>query len=238
MATITQVYPSYAKAGDSAIKIIGTDFQDAPLKTKVYHRKHGETSWENVDPTRVTYVSATELTVAIDAATCKPKWRHRWQPLAGEVWTRNRGVAVKDGRVVRGTDDGYLLALDAATGEMLWARKAADTTLGETFTMATMIFEDLVLIGPAGSENGISGWVGAFRLSDGTPVWRFKTVPGAREGGNPSWGNPKNIVLGGGSVWTPLSLDPEKGELYAAVSNPAPDLPAHLRPGGGYCRNQ
>lgn len=183
------------------------------------------------------YLTGLHATIAIDAATCKPKWRHKWQPLAGEVWSRNRGVAIKDGRVVRGTDDGYLLALDAATGEMLWARKVADTTLGETFTMPAMIFEDLVLIGPAGSENGISGWVGAFRLSDGTPVWRFKTVPGAREGGNPSWGNPKNIVLGGGSVWTPLSLDPEKGELYAAVSNPAPDLPAHLRPGDNLYTN-
>jgi len=33
--------------------------------------------------------------------------------------------------------------------------------------MAPLIFEDLVLIGPAGSENAISGWVGAFRLRDG-----------------------------------------------------------------------
>ena len=67
MATITDVKPSYAKAG-SSVTVIGTDFEDTPSLTKVYHRKHGETTWEDVDPTRVAYVSATELTVSIDAA--------------------------------------------------------------------------------------------------------------------------------------------------------------------------
>jgi alcohol dehydrogenase (cytochrome c) len=100
-----------------------------------------------------------------------------------------------------------------------------------------LIFEDLILIGPAGSENGISGWVGAFRLSDGKPVWRFETVPGATEKGNKSWGNPNNIALGGGSVWTPFSLDPAKGELYVAVTNPAPDLPGDQRPGDNLYTN-
>jgi alcohol dehydrogenase (cytochrome c) len=100
-----------------------------------------------------------------------------------------------------------------------------------------MIFEDLVLIGPAGSENGISGWVGAFRLSDGSPVWRFKTVPGAGQPDSESWRNPKGIHLGGGAVWTPFSLDVERAELYVAVTNPAPDLPAHLRPGNNLYTN-
>jgi len=79
--------------------------------------------------------------------------------------------------------------------------------------------------------------VGAFKLSDGSEVWKFKTVPGAREGGSKSWGNPTNIILGGGSVWTPFSLDPEKGELFVAVTNPAPDLPANLRPGDNLYTN-
>jgi alcohol dehydrogenase (cytochrome c) len=132
---------------------------------------------------------------------------------------------------VRGTLDGYLLELNAQTGDLIWARKVADASAGETFTMAPMIFEDLILIGPAGSESGISGWVGAFRFTDGTQVWRFKTVPGVDEFNSQTWKNPTGIKLGGGAVWTPLSLDPEKGELYVAVANPAPDLPAGLRPG-------
>ena len=177
------------------------------------------------------YITTARDTVALDATNCRPKWRHSWAPRDREVWRTNRGVAMKDGYVVRGTSDGYLLALNAATGALVWAVKAADAKQGETFTMAPLLFEDLVLIGPAGSENAISGWVGAFRLRDGSPVWKFQTVPGATRAGSEAWGNPKGIKLGGGSVWTPFSLDAEKGELFVAVTNPAPDLPANLRPG-------
>jgi len=63
-------------------------------------------------------------------------------------------------------------------------------------TMAPLIVEDLVLIGPVGSENAISGWVGACRLRDGSAVWKFQTVPGATLAGSESWPNPKRIKLG------------------------------------------
>ncbi|MEO8027187.1 MAG: PQQ-binding-like beta-propeller repeat protein, partial [Bryobacteraceae bacterium] len=182
------------------------------------------------------YITTLHTTVALDAANCRPKWRHTWEPKGDDIWPSNRGVAIKDGLLVRGTSDGYLLELSAQTGKLIWARKLADTSEGETFTMSPLIFEDLILIGPAGSENDISGWVGAFRLKDGSQVWKFKTVPGAREG-NQTWPNPKQIVLGGGSVWTPFSFDPGKGELYVAVTNPAPDLPAHMRPGDNLYTN-
>jgi alcohol dehydrogenase (cytochrome c) len=183
------------------------------------------------------YLTTVRATIALDASTCRPRWRHTWEPKLPEVIRNNRGVAVANGRVVRGTSDGYLLALDASDGRLLWARRAADAAIGEAFTMAPTIYDDLILIGPAGSENAISGWVGAFRLRDGEPVWRFKTVPGAREPGDDSWGNPKEIVLGGGAVWTPFSLDSEREELYVAVTNPAPDLPAGLRPGDNLYTN-
>jgi alcohol dehydrogenase (cytochrome c) len=179
------------------------------------------------------YLTTARTTIALDASNCRPRWRHTWEPKSIEPWGphTNRGVAIKDGRIVRGTLDGYLLELNAQTGDLIWARRVANAMAGETFTMAPMIFEDLVLVGPAGSENGISGWVGAFRISDGTEVWRFKTVPGIDEANSQSWKNPTGMKIGGGAVWTPLSLDPEKGELYVAVTNPAPDLPAGLRPG-------
>lgn len=179
----------------------------------------------------IMYATTAWVTVALDATSCRPLWRHEWEPLDSEGWLRNRGVALKDGYVVRGTPDGYLIALDAADGRLLWARQVADPAAGETFSMAPLIYDDLILIGPAGSENAISGWVGAFRLADGEQVWRFLTVPGATREGGDSWGNPEGIVLGGGAVWTPFTLDAERGELYVAVTNPAPDMPAELRPG-------
>lgn len=179
------------------------------------------------------YVTTAHSTMALDASNCREKWRYTWEPKDQEPWGawNNRGVAIKDGRVVRGTLDGYLIELNAQTGALLWARKVANPAEGETFTMAPMIYDDLILIGPAGSENAISGWVGAFRLTDGSEVWRFKTVPGVDAANSENWKNPSGIKLGGGAVWTPMSLDTTKGELYVAVTNPAPDLPAGLRPG-------
>lgn len=179
----------------------------------------------------VMYITTPHVTAAIDAATCREKWRKEWEPKDEMVWPNNRGVAVKDGYVIRGTADGYLVALDAEDGELLWARQVAKAELGETITMPPLIFEDLVVIGPAGSENNIQGWVGAFRLSDGKQVWRFNTVPQPGEPGAETWSEVAGVPSGGGAIWTPMSLDTERGELYVAVTNPAPDLPAHLRPG-------
>ncbi len=179
----------------------------------------------------VMYLTTTRVTAAIDAATCRERWRHVWEPRDRMIWPNNRGVAIKDGYVVRGTADGYLVALDAKDGKLLWARQVAKPAEGETITMPPLIFEDLVLIGPAGSENKIQGWIGAFRLSDGTPVWRFNTVPRPGEPAAETWTPIKGVAVGGGSIWTPLSLDVARAELYVPVTNPAPDLPAHLRPG-------
>jgi alcohol dehydrogenase (cytochrome c) len=101
--------------------------------------------------------------------------------------------------------------LNAETGVQLWARQVATPAEGETFSMAPVIFEDLVLIGPAGSENNLQGWIGAFRLSDGSPVWRFNTVPKPGEPGFETWKNPKGIPMGGGAVWTSFALDTQNG---------------------------
>jgi alcohol dehydrogenase (cytochrome c) len=146
-------------------------------------------------------------------------------------------VAIKDGRVLRGTPDGYLIALSADRGQLLWARHVARLEDGETFTMAPTVFEDLVIVGPAGSENNIQGWVGAFRISDGTPVWRFNTVPKPGEPGYDTWKNPAKIPVGGGAVWASFSLDPTTGEVHVGVTNPAPDLPVHLRQGDNLYTN-
>jgi alcohol dehydrogenase (cytochrome c) len=169
-------------------------------------------------------------TMAIDAATCRGKWRHDWtHALPGNP--TYRGVAIKDGRVVRGTADGYLLALDADDGTLLWSRRIADANIGERITMPPIIHDDLILIGPAGSENAIKGWVGAFRLDNGERVWRFNIVPEPGESGYETWKMNPGFPVGGGGVWTPASIDAQRGLLHVAATNPAPDFPATLRGG-------
>ncbi len=178
------------------------------------------------------YITTPRLTIALDARTCRLRWKRDWLEEGTESWPRNRGVALKDGRVVRGTTDGQLIALDAMTGELLWARRVADAAAGETFTMPPLIYDSLVLIGPGISEHGISGWLGAFRLRDGEPVWRFETVDKRT-----SWRGGDSVVVGGAGVWTPLTLDPATGTLYAATANPVPDFAGQVREGDNLYSN-
>jgi alcohol dehydrogenase (cytochrome c) len=185
---------------------------------------------------KVIYLTTPSATIALDAVTCAVRWRHNWEYKARENWPQNRGVAVKAGRVIRGARDGYLIALDADTGKLLWERAAADAAKGETFTMPPVIFEDLVIAGPAGGEIPIKGWVGAFRLDNGEPVWRFNLTPAPGEPGAESWG-PTQVVTGGGAVWTPFSVDPVQGLVFIAAGNPAPDFYGDVRQGANLYTN-
>lgn len=63
------------------------------------------------------YLSIGQTTVAIDGRNCQPIWKHEWILKGKAISTPNRGVAIKDGRVYRGTSDGYLIALDMESGE-------------------------------------------------------------------------------------------------------------------------
>jgi alcohol dehydrogenase (cytochrome c) len=186
----------------------------------------------------VLYVATANSTMALDAVTLKVKWRVDRKPKGPDGWLVTRGVALKDGKVVRGTHDGYLIAYDALDGRLLWERAILDRNKREMgFSMAPMPYEDLILIGPAGSEAGVKGWVGAFRLDDGAQVWRFKTVPDEGEPGAETWKDAAARATGGGAVWAPFSLDAERGILYVPVSNPAPDLYTDSRLGNNLYTN-
>lgn len=182
-------------------------------------------------------VTTSRVTVSLDARTCRPKWRHTWKPRGASNWPQNRGVAVKDGLAVRGTADGYLVALDLGTGKEVWTRKIANTDEGESLTMPPLIYDDLVIIGPAGSENAIGGWIGGFRLATGDSVWRFRVIPAKGQPGSETWRVPEGTKVGGGAVWTPMTLDAAAGLVFAATTNPAPDFAGGVREGDNLYTN-
>lgn len=179
----------------------------------------------------IMYFTIDETTVAIDAATCRERWTHTWPLKDGALSKTNRGVALKDGRLIRGTADGYLIALNMADGSLLWSRKIADAKSSQYLSMPPLVFEDMILYGPAGADWGAKNWVGAFKLATGEPIWRFNLIPDANEPGADTWRDPAARAHGGGSLWTPLSLDAAKGVLYVPVGNPAPDFYADVRQG-------
>lgn len=185
----------------------------------------------------ILFVSSATYTAALDGTSCKAVWMNKW-PAKFQNGGTQRGVAIGDGKVIRGTPDGYLIALDAMNGKLVWSREIAHGVNYFGFPMPTMIYDGLVFIGPAGAELAVKGWIGAFRLRDGKPVWKFDTVPAPGEPGAETWGpNPTSLKFGGGTVWTPLSLDIRNRLLYVPVGNPAPDNFGAGRPGANLYTN-
>src|SRR3982074_1865439 len=68
----------------------------------------------------IIYATTAHYTVALDGSSCRVLWQNKWQPRDREVVLTQRGAALKDGKIVRGTADGYLIALDAQTGHEIW----------------------------------------------------------------------------------------------------------------------
>ena len=177
------------------------------------------------------YLTFGRATVAIDAKTCRERWTYIWQPKGQEISPANRGAAIKDGKLVRGTADGYLIALDMADGSLLWSQPIASAAGGQYLSMPPLIFEDLIIVGPSGADFGAKNWIGAFKLETGEPVWKFNLVPDPGEPGAETWESAESLKHGGGSLWTPLSLDVKAGIVYLPVGNPAPDFYGEIRPG-------
>jgi alcohol dehydrogenase (cytochrome c) len=228
-------------AGQRFIDLKQITRQNAATLRPVWMYQAGDTNTFHTNPLvyrGVMYMTTATATIALDATNGKQIWRHDWRPKGKPGWAVQRGVAIKDGFVVRGTHDGYLLALDITTGKVLWEKAVIDMSRREGgFTMPPLIYEDLVIIGPAGSELGVKGWMGAFRLKDGSEVWRFHTIPEDGEPGAETWEKADSRIKGGGSVWSPMALDTEQGLLYFAAANPAPDFYSLARPGANLYTN-
>ncbi len=179
----------------------------------------------------ILYATTHLGTYAIDATTCKKLWSHQHVAQAPEMNATNKGVAIARGRVIRGTQDGFLYALDAKTGAVLWVRQIVDPSIGEGVGAAPIVWNDLVFIGKAGGDWGIRGGMMAFKARDGSPVWRFDLTPTGSETGADTWEQPGTALRGGGAAWVTYALDRETGTLFVPVGNPGPDYNSRMRPG-------
>lgn len=194
------------------------------------------------------YVTAPWSVVhALDAKTGKPLWTY--DPEVPKEWGKfaccdvvNRGVALWEGKVIFGTLDARLVALDAATGKKLWEIDTKEGPWPYTITGAPRVVKGKVIIGNGGAEYGVRGYVTAYDAATGKQVWRFYTVPGdpAKPFENPelaeaakTWTGEWWKMGGGGSVWDSMAFDPELDTLYVGTGNGSP-WARHIRsPGGG-----
>jgi alcohol dehydrogenase (cytochrome c) len=185
--------------------------------------------------------------VAIDGATGRIFWTYSYKPSAqarpccGRV---NRGLAILGDRLFMGTIDGRLIAVDAKSGRQIWnvAVAGARPEAGYAFTVAPLVVKDKLIVGPAGGDFGVRGFIAAYEPATGKELWRFYTIPGPGEPGHETWpsgpSGPSGPTVdndawlhGGGTVWVTGSYDPELNLTYWGTGNPGPDFNGDKRAG-------
>jgi quinoprotein glucose dehydrogenase len=185
--------------------------------------------------------------IALDAESGKEVWQFDSQ--AGQAGHRqffqHRGVAYwqsergNDRRILFGTLDGRLIALDAKTGKPchdfgkegavnLRAGVADNFPTAEySVTSPPAIYEDLVITGAAVPEypsRGPSGAVRAFDVRSGKLVWTFHTIPGPGEAGHETWQQDAWQDRTGANVWSIMSVDTERGLIFLPVGSASYDF--------------
>ena len=131
------------------------------------------------------------------------------------------------------TLDGYLVALDAATGKELWRQDTfIDRDADYTITGAPRIAGTKIVVGNSGADFGVRGYVSAFDAETGAFAWRFFTVPGnpakgfehpELEAAVKTWDPNSAWDAGlGGTVWGGMAYDPELDLLYLGTGNSSP----------------
>ena len=194
----------------------------------------------------VLYTStAWSMVKAYDAKTGALKWSYDPEvPRAKLVDVCcdavNRGVALYGDKVFVGTLDGRLVALDQATGKVVWSKLTIPKESHMAITGAPRIVKGKVLIGSAGAEYFTRGYLAAFDAETGTELWRFYTVPGDPakpfegkhlEAAAKTWSGEWWKLGGGGTVWDSITYDATTNLIYFGTANAEPWNPAHRNTG-------
>ncbi|MEA3133714.1 MAG: hypothetical protein QOG17_1560 [Gammaproteobacteria bacterium] len=171
-------------------------------------------------------VNSKMMIMAINAATGERLWDVTYnlgpfQICCGPV---NRGVAVGYGKIYVATLDDHLLALDAVDGHTVWQTTIVSSQSGYSETLAPQIYDGMVIVGSAGGEWALRGFVAAFDAKTGQQRWRWMATDPKTYSGN-SWQG------GGGMVWTTPAIDPQLGLVIFSTGNPNPDLDGTNRRG-------
>ncbi|MEO8464742.1 MAG: PQQ-dependent dehydrogenase, methanol/ethanol family [Gammaproteobacteria bacterium] len=178
-------------------------------------------------------VQAPNDVVALDAATGRMFWTYHHEPApdarpcCGRV---NRGLAILGDTLYMGTIDAHLLAIDAKSGQVIWDTKVGDSSKMYAITMAPNIIKDKVIVGTAGGDMGIRGYIAAYNAKTGKEVWRFYTIPAPGEAGSETWAG-DSWKQGGVAVWNAGAYDPQTNLAFWGTGNPGPDWDGRTREG-------
>jgi outer membrane protein assembly factor BamB len=179
------------------------------------------------------YTTDTDQVRAVDATNGHLIWQYTPQvdflnstQGGGGGAPLNRGVTVVNGRVYLGTFDSHLIALQAATGEVLWNTEMNLPSAHYALSSPPTYYNGLLFVGSEAGDSGLRGYVAAYDANTGKQVWRYYTIPAPGQGWVPAAGG-----HGGGDVWMPMTIDTTTGMLYFGTGNPSPDYVNSDRPG-------
>jgi len=164
--------------------------------------------------------------MAVDAATGERIWDVTYnlgpfQVCCGPV---NRGVAIGYGNIYVVTLDDQLLALDAADGHTVWQSTIVSAQNGYSETLQPQLYDGTVIVGSAGGEWALRGFVAAYDARTGQQRWRWMATD-PKTYAKDSWRS------GGAMVWTTPAIDPRLGLAIFSTGNPNPDLDGKSRAG-------
>ncbi len=184
--------------------------------------------------------------IALEADTGRELWQYDPHAAFGNVKSRqHRGVAYWPGdratppRILFGTLDGRLIALNAQTGKSVpgfgnegqvnlragVAGGFPKSVYGVTSPPA--IYRDLVIVGSEVPESpglGPAGDVRAFNVRTGELVWTFHTVPRPGEPGHETWEGESWKNRTGANAWSIMTVDVQRGLVFVPVGSPAYDF--------------
>ena len=171
---------------------------------------------------------APNTVVALDARTGRVFWTYEHvpslesRPCCGRV---NRGLAILGETLFMATIDAQLIAIDSVTGRPIWKTLVADPAIGYAMTLAPLVVKDKIVVGVAGGEYGIRGFIAAYYAETGDEAWRFHTIPGPGEPGHDTWPSDSDAWEHGGSAtWLTGSYDSDLNLIYWGTGNPGPDF--------------
>jgi alcohol dehydrogenase (cytochrome c) len=186
------------------------------------------------------YVTAVNEAWALDARTGRQVWRYTRPRTKGVIGDAgggiNRGAAVLGDRVFMVTDHAHVIALHRLTGQLLWDVEMADYRQHYGSTSAPLVVNDLVVAGVSGGDEGVRGFLDAYKASTGERAWRFWTIPARGEPGSETWIG-KAIEHGCGATWLTGTYDSGSRLLYWPTGNPCPDYNGDERKGDNLYTN-
>ncbi len=176
----------------------------------------------------IMYLTRPENAIyALDVVTGRQLWmyEHRNPPRTFNCCGRNnRGLGILGTTLFMNTLDMHVVAVDAKSGLELWKTKMFDHTAagGYAATGAPLVVKDKVIVGMAGGERAVSGFLDAYDAKTGAHAWRFHTIP---QPGDPNFGTwaGDSWKTGGAATWNTGSYDPETNTLFWGTGNPWPD---------------